>query len=81
VVGLAEWEAAVNERAPRFTKLAALVTRSQSDPATGADDLHLAYDRKYDDRRLQAALGSAYRSPPPMDADYLARFVSSLRGG
>jgi len=74
VVGLAEWEAAVKEGAPLFTKLAALVTRSQSDPTTGDDELHLAYDRRYDDRRLQAALGSAYRSPPPMDADYLARF-------
>jgi nonribosomal peptide synthetase DhbF len=80
LVELDEWEAAVTSRAPRFATLAALVRRSQSDPTSGADELHFAHNRSYDDTRLRVALGPAYRSPPPMDAVYLARFASALRG-
>jgi thioester reductase-like protein len=79
LVDLSEWEATVTESAPPFAKLAALVSRSQSDPTFGAEELHHAHNRTYDDTRLRAALGPAYRSPPPMDAHYLARFASSLR--
>src|SRR5262245_2760796 len=77
LVELDEWVATIAERAPRFAKLAVMVRRSQSDPATGADELHFAHNRTYDDRRLRAALGDAYRPPPPMDAHYLARFASA----
>jgi thioester reductase-like protein len=78
LVELDAWEAAVAAKAPAFAKLAALVRRSQQDPTSGADELHFAHDRTYDDARLQAAMGAAYRSPPPpTDASYLARFHHS----
>jgi thioester reductase-like protein len=79
LVELDDWEAAVARKAPRFAKLAALVRRSQHDPSSGADELHFEHDRTYDDARLRAALGSAYRAAPPVDAAYLARFTAAVR--
>ena len=67
------------EKAPRFAKLAALVRRSQSDPTiSGADELHFEHDRTYDDGRLREVLGAHDRSAEPMNARYLASFVSSI---
>jgi thioester reductase-like protein len=79
IVELPEWEAAVSAKTPPLAKLAALVRRSQSDPTSGAEELHLEHDRTYDDRRLRDALGPIHRAPPPVDARYVARFASSWR--
>jgi len=79
LVELDEWVAAVTRKAPSFAKLAALVRRSQDDPTSGSEELRFEHDRSYDDTRLRAALGSAYRAPPPLDGDYLARFTSARR--
>ncbi|HMF42647.1 MAG TPA: SDR family oxidoreductase [Polyangia bacterium] len=81
IAPLDEWEAAVCKRTPQLAKLAALVRRSQSDLTSGADELHFAHNRTYDDRRLKEALGAAYRAPHPANADYVARFVSAMRSG
>lgn len=81
IVPLAAWEAKVGARAPQLATLAALVRRSQSDPTCGADELHFAHNRTYDDRRLREALGAAYRAPHPLDASYVDRFVSAMRSG
>ena len=78
LVELDEWVATIAERASRFAKLAVMVRRSHTDAASGADELHFAHNRTYDDWQLRAALGDDYR-PPPMDAHYLARFASALR--
>jgi thioester reductase-like protein len=77
LVTVEEWEAAVIDRAPRFASLATLVRRAQRDPGSGADELRFTHDRRYDDARLRAALGPAYRAPPPFDAAYLTRFLRS----
>jgi len=66
-------------RPAAFAKLVALVRRSQDDPASGSEELCFEHDRIYDDTRLRAALGSAYRAPPALEGDYLARFTSSRR--
>jgi hypothetical protein len=79
LVALEDWEGIVARRAPRFAKLAALIRRSQHDPASGADELHFEHDRTYDDSRLRAALGSAYRPAPPVDGAYLERFTAAMR--
>jgi thioester reductase-like protein len=80
IVEMDEWVAAVAARAPQLARLAAMVRRSQADPTSGAEELHFAHDRTYDDGRLRAALGRAYRSTRPLDATDLARFASALRG-
>jgi thioester reductase-like protein len=78
LVPLDEWEAVVTRKAPRFTKLAAMVRQWQHDPGSGAGELRFEHDRTYDDARLRAALGSLHRPAPPVDAAYLARFTARL---
>jgi thioester reductase-like protein len=80
LVPLAEWERAVATKVPQMAKVAALVCRSQDDPASGSEELHLAHNRIYDDTRLQRALGAAYRPPLPYDARYLSTFIKRLVG-
>jgi thioester reductase-like protein len=79
LVDLDDWEATVARKASRFAKVAALIRRSQHDPASGADELHFEHDRTYDDARLRGALGAGHRLAPAVDAAYLGRFMAALR--